>query len=133
MVTILRNPDHTIKTYSEKGADFMLAPGEYLEEVEGSFAAYAGRLKISAGGCSGETLVLPAGTSAVEVRVTCPGRGSVTLEINNEEKGVTLQDGAGSFQLPLEDGKSYLIQPHDRREFCAAGEALLAVVVENTM
>jgi xanthine/CO dehydrogenase XdhC/CoxF family maturation factor len=132
MVTILRNPDHTIKTYSEKGADFVLAPGEYLDEVEGDFAEYAGRLKISACGRSGESLVLPAGTPAVEVRVSCPGRTSVVLETNNEEKEITLENGAGSFTLALEDGKSYLIRPHDRREFCAAGEALLAVVVEKS-
>jgi hypothetical protein len=129
MVSIIRNADNTIKTYSEKGEDFFLAPGETMEEVEGSFADYAGRLKISANGRSGETLFLPAGTLEVEVWVDCPGKNCIALEINNEEKSVMLADGRGSFSLPLVDGMSCIIRPRDCREYCPAGEAIMVVVV----
>lgn len=129
MVAIIRNADNTIKTYSEKGEDFFLATGETMEEVEGNFADYAGRLKISAYGLSGETLFLPAGTPEVEVRVECPGKNCISLEINNEEKTVILAEGRGSFWLHLVDGMSCIIRPSDRMEYCPAGEAIMAVVV----
>jgi hypothetical protein len=130
MTMILRNADRTIKTFSERGEDFTPQPGETLEEVEMSFASYAARLRISAGQCRGETLRLPAGTGAVQVQVACPGEENVLLEVNNDVQTIPLRDGSGSFLLPVEDGCAYMIRPHDRVRYCAAGEALMVVMVE---
>jgi len=129
MVAILRKADGSIKTYAEKGEDFILSPGETMNIIEESFAEYSNRLTISAGGRSGETVTLPSGTQAVQVQVSCPGEISVALNINNEETEVFMVNGWGNFQLPLEDGKTYLISPCDRLKYCAAGEAILAVIV----
>jgi len=129
MVAVLRNIDLTIKTFSERGEDFVLAPGETVETLDTGFAEYAGRLKISAGGRSGETLFLPAGSAEVEVLVDCPGKQSVTLEVNKDEVVIPLADWRGRFVLPLVDGTTYVIQPRYRKMYCAAGEALMAVVV----
>ncbi len=130
MVAILRNVDGTIKTFSERGEDFVLLPGESLEGMDLSFAAYAGRLRLSAGGRSGETLFVSEGMSSIDVQVDCPGQPAISLDINHEEREVALDAGRGSFSLALKSGATYIIRPHDCTQYCAAGEAVLVIVVE---
>lgn len=131
MVTVLRNADHSIKSFSEQ-EDFILQPGETLETIPVSFTNFAGRLKISVEGRSGETLFLPAGTSSIEIQVRCPGEDSLILEINNEIRRVSLADGCGVFPLELSDGQTYVLRPQDRVRFCAAGEGLMIIGVGKT-
>jgi hypothetical protein len=130
MVTVLRNPDQTIKTFSERGEDFNLLPGETIEENNLSFANYAGRLRISAGGLCGETLRVAAGSPDVMVSITCPGRENIPILVNDEVRDVALVDGQGSFILPVSVCTTYIIKPFEQTIYCPAGEALMVVVVE---
>lgn len=130
MVAVLRNPDQTIKTFSERGEDFNLSPGETLEDVNMSFANYAARLRISAGGLSGETLRVAAGSPDVPVTITCPGRETIPILVNDEVRDITLVDGVGSFSLPVSQPAVYILKPYEQTLYCPAGEALMVVVVE---
>jgi hypothetical protein len=130
MVTVLRNPDQTIKTFSERGEDFNLLPGETLEENSLSFANYAARLRISAGGLCGETLRVAAGSADVVVSISCPGRDNVPILVNDEVLEVSLVEGQGSFTLPVSVCAVYIIKPFEQTIYCPAGEALMVVVVE---
>jgi hypothetical protein len=129
MVYIVRNADRSIKTFMEKGDDYILQPGETLEVLAGEFADYASKLRIAVDGESGETIQRYHGSDDVIVQVLCPGQPSVDLEVNGVGETLALTNGAGQFVLSDEVPGTFLIQPADRTQYCAAGESVLMVVI----
>jgi len=128
MIYLIRNADRTIKTFMEQGADCILQPGETLEIAAGSFADYAARLKLSVESRSGETVQCPVGAD-VSVQISCPGQATVALEVNGAAQEIVLENGLGQLVLNGEQPGIFEIRPADRTLFCAAGEAVLTVVV----
>jgi hypothetical protein len=130
MTTIIRNSDGSIKTFTERGDDVALAPGETMEESPLSFAEYASRLRISLSGRSGETITIPTGSPDQTISVSCPGESSVTLFVNGFSETVPLVNGAGTLTLSAEVPGRYIILPADSAKYCAAGESVLILEVK---
>jgi hypothetical protein len=128
MIYLIRNADRTIKTFMEQGTDYILQPGETLEIAAGSFADYAGRLRLSVEGVSGETVRRPLGTD-VTVQVACPGQATVALEVNGATQEVELESGLGDLVLSGNQAGTFEVRPAERTLYCAAGEAVLTVVI----
>lgn len=129
MIYIVRNSDRTIKTYLEKGDDYVLLAGETMEASPASFRQYALRLRLTVDGRGGQLICAPQGTGTVEVKVEAPLTAEITLLVNDLIETVTLTDGAGTLKLGTGQPGLFVIQPYDRTTYCAAGEALLAVEV----
>ncbi len=129
MIYIIRNADRTIKTFLEKGADCVLQPGETLEIRPESFTEYAGRLRLSVDGRSGELIRVEKGSGMVEVLVEAAGAPEMALQVNNLVETVPLEGGRGRLLLGTEESGRFEISPADRTQYCAAGEAMLAVEV----
>ena len=129
MIYLIRNADGTLKTFMEQGSDCVLAPGETLELQPGNFADYAARLRLSVDGRSGETVTRPQGTD-VTVQVACPGQISVALEVNGSTQDVVLEGSLGQLVLSGNQTGTFELRPADRTLYCAAGEAVLTVVIE---
>jgi hypothetical protein len=129
MTFIVRKPNGEIKTFMETANGMTLDKDETLETVELSFADYARRLQLSISGRSCETVVKPAGSPDVTVDVSCPGKTSVDLMVNDLKETVTLIDGKGTVTLSCAVAGLYLIQPADKKEYFAGGEAMAVVEV----
>jgi len=130
MISITRNADGTIKTYSAKpDTPSALGQGETLELLDISFEEYASRLIISAWGKSGETLRMARDSGEVTVEVNCPGEISVSLDINGLEETLPLINGKAALILSTHVPGTFIIQPVDRGKYCAAGQAVLTVEV----
>lgn len=129
MIYIIRNADRTIKTFLEKGADCVLQQGETLEIRPESFTEYAGRLRLSANGHSGELVRVAQGSGMVEVLVEAPGAPEINLQVNNLVETVPLEGGRGRLLLGTGEPGRFEISPADRIQYCAAGEAVLVVEV----
>jgi hypothetical protein len=129
MVYIVRNADRSIKTFMEKGDDYILQPGETLEVLAGEFADYASKLRIAVDGVSGETIQRYHGCGDVIVQVFCLGQPSIELEVNGVVETLELAYGAGQLVLSADVPGTFFIQPADRKLYCAAGEAVLTVVI----
>jgi hypothetical protein len=129
MTFVIRDSQGYIKTFLESSTGVLLDAGDTLEEVPVPFAAYAGRLRLLANGRVGELVRVPAGSGTIEVQVECPGETSVALAINGLEEIVPLVDGKSALALSRETPGVFVIQPVDRRKFCAAGEARCIVEV----
>lgn len=129
MIYIVRNADRGIKTFMEKGDDYMPLPGETMEALPVSLAQYVGRFRLSAGGRAGELLRVGRGSPPLTVDVSVPLTQAVELMVNDVVALVELTDGAGTLVLGTDEPGLFLIQPRDRTTYCAAGEALLAVEV----
>ncbi len=74
MITLIRNPDGTLKTFAERGDDLSLAPGETLELSPLTFEQFAARLRLLVDGRGGETVRVPAGSPACHRRGALPGQ-----------------------------------------------------------
>lgn len=129
MIYLVRNSDRTIKTYLEKGDDYVLLPGETMEAREISFRQFAAKLRLTVDGRGGELVRVPKGAPPVQVRVEAPLTAEMPLLVNDTVEVVPLSDGAGTLRLGTEQAGLFIIQPFDRATYCAAGEALLAVEV----
>ena len=129
MTTIIRNADHTIKTFLERGDDVVLSAGETLEFSDTSFVEYAKRLKITLNERSGETIRIPAGSGILELKVSCPGESTVSILVNDLEEVVALTNGLGMIRLSTDAPGFYLLKPGDRTQYAAAGESVLCVEV----
>jgi hypothetical protein len=129
MIYLIRNSDRTIKTFMERGEDYMLQPGESMEVLAGEFADYAARLRIAFNGVSGETIKRYHGSGDVSVQVLCPGQSLVDIEVNGVVETLALINGAGQLVLSAEVPGTFFIQPTDRVNYCAAGEVVLTVVI----
>lgn len=129
MIYIVRNSDRTIKTYLEKGDDYVLQPGETMEGLSMSFQQYAQRLRLTAGGRGGELVRVPKAPGTVDVKVEAPLTAEITLLVNDLVETVALTGGVGTLKLGTAQAGLFVIQPFDRTTYCAAGGALLAVEV----
>lgn len=129
MIYVVRNADGTIKTFSDVGG-WGLADGETVEEVSGSMSEYATRLKLLVNGKTGETIIVSKNSGDITVTVSCPGKPSVDLSVNGVKETVSLSDGEGIITLSTAVSGLFLIEPFDKTQYCAAGEAVLAVEVQ---
>jgi hypothetical protein len=130
MISIIKNADGTIKTYSEKpDTRENLMPGETLELVDYSFIEYSRRLTLTAFGRSGETVRVARDSGDITVEVNCPGEISLALDINGVKETLPLIDGKAALILSTQVAGTFLIRPADRAKFCAAGQAVLMVEV----
>jgi F420-0:gamma-glutamyl ligase-like protein len=95
MITLIRNPDGTLKTFAERGDDLSLAPGETLELSPLTFAQFAARLRLRVDGRGGETVRVPAGSPEVTVEVLCTTGETVSIAVNGLTEDVALTGGRG--------------------------------------
>lgn len=128
MIYIVRNADGTIKTFSESGG-WVLGEGETVEEVNTTFAEYASRLVLSVNGKTGQGVKVAKGSGDVTVNVSCPGKTSVALTVNGLSETVALTGGNGSLTLMTDVAGLFVIEPADKTQYCAAGEAIAVVEV----
>ena len=130
MISIIRNADSTIKTYSDPPdtrANLIL--GETLELLDCTFEEYSRRLMLSHAGRSGETIKVARGPGDITVEVNCPGEITVSLDINGMQETLPLINGKAALILSTQVPGTFIIQPADRRKYCAAGQAVLMVEV----
>lgn len=129
MIYIVRNADETIKTFSETD-NWVLEDGEKIEVVDSTFSEYANRLRLSSGGISGQTIQVAKNSGDMTVIVSCPGKSSVDLSVNGVKETVSLSGGKGTITLSSAVSGLFLIEPFDKTQYCAAGEAVLAMEVQ---
>jgi hypothetical protein len=129
MIYVIRNSDRTIKTFSERGDDFVLQPGETIETLPYSFVEFASRLRLSVDGVSGQTIIIPAGSSDIVLDVSCPGQSEVQLYINELLDTVLLTAGQGQLLLSAELPGTYFITPADKINYFSGGESILTIEV----
>ena len=129
MIYLVRRNDRTIKTYLERGDDCVLAEGETLEIQPQNFRDYAGRLRLSVNGCSGEEVRVMQASGSLQVLVEAPHAEQVALQINDRRETLPLKDGRGLYLLDTSKPGRFELSPADRTNYCAAGEALLVVQV----
>ena len=129
MTFLIRAASGEIKTYMEIPAGTVLDEGETLEEIPGTLESFSKRLRLSVNDISGELVQVPIGGTAA-VQVDCPGESSIALEINGLRETLPLVDGTGTLTLSLDIPGMFIIRPADRTVYCAAGEALCMVQVE---
>ena len=125
MITLIRNTDGSIKTYSEIPEEFeALSRGESMETINSTFAEYSQRLTLSCGGRSGETLRVPRSSGDLTVEVRCPGETSVSLNINGTIETLPLIEGQAALLLGTGEAGVFLLQPVDTRRYCPAGQSV---------
>lgn len=137
MAYLMRTANGEIKTYMETSAGNVLEPGETLEGIVLSFAAFSHllRLSVDIGGAvakhpvKGELVQVSAASGTVIVDVNCPGEAQVALNINGLEEIIPLMDGKGTLTLSSAVPGTFVIAPADRTKYCAAGEALCIVEI----
>ncbi len=130
MITLIRAKDGTIKTFSEKPhSDYNLVLGETVEQLDLDFNTYAQRFRFSCGGRSGETLSVQQGSGDLLVDLDCPGVETVEVDINGLVDTLVVVNGKAQLTLSSDVPGVYLLQPADRRSYCAAGEAVLCIEV----
>ncbi len=130
MITIIRNPDGSIKTWSEFSDNAAaLLPGESLETVNTTFNEYSRRFTLSCAGHSGETLRFPCASGDLTVEVRCPGESTASLEINGVVETLPLIDGQAALLLSTEVPGTFVLKPADTARYCPAGQAILVIEV----
>ncbi|GAP22248.1 hypothetical protein [Leptolinea tardivitalis] len=130
MTVVIRNAQGDIKTFMEQDAGTVLETGETIEEIATPFTQYAHRLRLLVDGRGGELVKARAGIGTVIVQVECPGQESVQININGMVESVPLTDGLGAVTLSCETAGTFVLAPVDRKTYCAAGEAVCVVEVE---
>lgn len=130
MISIIRNADGSIKTYSEQpDTRANLMPGETLELLDYTFEEYSRRLIVSLAGKSGEIMRVARDSGEITIEVNCPGEISVSLDINGMEETLPLINGKAALIFSTQVPGTFLIRPTDRVNYCAAGQAVLMVEV----
>lgn len=133
MTCLIRKGNGEIKTCMENSAGAVLEGGETLEEIPMPFGEYTRRLRVYVDGYAGGELTrIPAGAGTVNVIVECPGETAVRLDVNGLAEDLPLVDGRGMLTLRLAVAGMFIITPADRVKYCAAGEALCLVEVEES-
>lgn len=130
MIYIIRNADGSIKTYAERGDDFIPQPGETMDLSPLSFAEYANRFVLSAQGFAGDLVRVRVGDPQVKILVSCPAQLTVDLSINGTTETVQLTQGIGEIDLSTAVPGLYVIQPADLKTYPAAGTGMLYVEVK---
>ncbi|MBP9041530.1 MAG: hypothetical protein KBF64_07130 [Anaerolineaceae bacterium] len=130
MITLIRSKDGTIKTFSPRPFEgYNLALGESIELVDTTFEEFAQRFVVSCMGVSGETLSVKQGSPDLIVNITAPGQSTVDVDINGSIETLTPIDGGFQVVLSTDVPGVFVIQPADRKKFCAAGQGLLVIEV----
>lgn len=129
MITLIRNPDGTLKTFAERGDDLGLAPGETPELSPLTFEQFAARLRLLVNGRGGETVRVPVGAPQVTVEVLCTTGETVAIAVNGLTESVALASGRGEIKLSAETPGVFQLAPADRAAYCAAGESILTLEV----
>ena len=130
MITLIRNADGSIKTYSEIPDSIeALSPGESVETINSTFAEYSRRLSLTCNGRSGETIRVPRSSGDLTVEVRCPGETSVSLNINGTIETLPLIEGQAALLLGTGEAGVFLLQPADTRRYCPAGQSVLTIEV----
>jgi hypothetical protein len=129
MVYILRNPDRTIKTFSERGDDFVLQPGETMETLPCTFMEFASRLRLSVNGISGQTITFPAGSPDIVLDISCPGQTEVQLYINELLDTVPFINGHGQLTISADLAGIFFITPADKINYFSGAESILTIEV----
>jgi len=130
MITLIRNTDGSIKTYSEIPDGFeALSLGESVETVNSTFAEYSRRLTLSCAGRSGETLRVPCSSGDLTVEVHCPGETTISLKINSTIETLPLIEGQAALLLGTGEAGVFHLQPADTRRYCPAGQSVLTIEV----
>ena len=134
MLTIIRDANDNIKSYSQSSPeDAPLILGEHIEKIETTMEAYANRFRLSIADFPGQYYSCPA--SGAEVIVSVQSSlpvPSVDLDINGMIETIDLVNGQAWLRLSIETPGLFLLQPADRRLFCAAGVGLLTVEITPT-
>lgn len=131
MITIVRDRDGNIKTFGDFTAEmYNQSLGESIETVPDSIEEYGKRLQLSVEGFIGQHFVCHVFDVdlIVNIKSSLP-LSSIDLDINGLIDTVGLVQGVGSIILSVETPGMYIIQPADRKTFCAAGQGLLVVEV----
>jgi hypothetical protein len=130
MITVIRNADGTIKTFSENPEnDFVFTNGETIEYIDTTFTAYAARFVLSCLGKSAETVRVRVGDPQPQVQISCPGQSNVAVDINGTTETLPLNLGKAQIMLSTALPGVFIIQPADRRAYPAGGQGLLIVEV----
>lgn len=130
MVYIIRAKDQTIKTYAELPLEqYNRALGETEEELPISFADYANRFVLSCNGVSGQTISVNIGHDPLLVELSVPGEDTVDVDINGSKFTLTPTGGGAALLFSCDVPGVYVIQPADRARYCAAGQAILVLEV----
>lgn len=127
MVIIERNQSGEIVTFWEAKT---FEKSELFEKFDGDLESYTQRLKLSIGGKSGSTIAATAGNGDLTVDVSCPGKSSVDLMVNDLKETVPLTDGKGSIILSCAVPGLFVIQPANKKEYFTGGEAIAVVEVK---
>ena len=131
MITVIRDANKNIKTYSESTLDdYNLAMGETKEIVDSTFVEYSRRFMLQAAGVYGQTVRAIVGGDDVTVGVSSTlGMDVVDIDINGTIEHVSLVAGQGEIVLSTANPGIFIIQPANRKLFCAAGNGILTVEV----
>ncbi len=131
MITVIRSKDGSIKTFSERPfLGYNLALGETMQLIDTDFVEFAQRFTLTCMGRSGETIQVKQGDPALSVQVSCPGAHTVSVDVNGSIEILTLSDGVAEILLGTDVPGTFIIQPADRTQYCAAGNGLLVVEVQ---
>lgn len=131
MVYLLLHPDGSIKTVAQRGGDFVLQAGERIQPLDVRWEEYLARFVLSCNGVSGQTVFAPINSGDLTVEVSCPGRSSVEVRVNDQTVGVALENGKGTLILSTAQAGTFLLQPADTKEFAPCGNAILTIEVQD--
>lgn len=131
MISIIYNPDGSIKTFAENVADVQLQPGEKVEDLPVTFEEFAARFVLSHNGMPCQTVYAHVGDAPVQVQVSAPGFSSVAVDVNGTPQTVELTNGTGTLTLPTDAPGRFALSPSDGTAFCRAGWGSLLVVIQD--
>lgn len=129
MISIVRSKDGSIKSFAESTLDdYNLVQGETVEQSTMSFLEYSRQFFITCKGHSGESVYARhnSGDVEVEVHVDAP---TVDVAINGSIETLTPIDGIARILLGTEVPGLFIIEPADRKKYCAAGEGRMVIEV----
>lgn len=130
MISVVRDKDGNIKTFQQSLLeDYNRSLGESIEYVDASMSEYAGRFYLACNGRSGETILAYQSGPDLRIDVSCPGEEEVEVMVNNLREKVKLEQGKGHFLLSTANWGIFVIEPADRRKYCAAGNGKLCLEV----
>ncbi len=129
MITIIRDNQGNIKTYSQSPLEsYNVALDETFETMEIGLVQYAERFKLSAPAITGLLYASP-GESVDVIVSTNLKVHTVDVNVNGVIETVQIEDGVGVISLALDTPGLFILQPADRREYCAAGTGNLTVEI----
>lgn len=131
MISIIYNPDGTIKTFAEEFSDLQLLAGETTADLPITFEEFAARFVLSHNGQPCLTVYARVGDAPVQVQVSVPDHTSVAVDVNGTPQNVELTNGTGVLILPTDAPGRFSLTPADRVAFCQAGWGSLLVVIED--